>query len=106
MKLKRKKTKSSGNHEEAENLRVRAMLMTEIKKYIEREGISQAEAAKRMDVTQPRISGLVCGKIDLFSVDTLIALLAQVGLKVKIGITKAKSPRRRNSASQNNRRIR
>jgi len=89
-----KKTKS-GNREEAENLRVRAMLMMEIDKYIQREGISQAEAAKRLGVTQPRISGVVRGKIELFSVDTLIAMLAQAGLNVKIQITKTKSPKRR-----------
>ncbi|MBI1865784.1 MAG: XRE family transcriptional regulator [Nitrospirae bacterium] len=94
-----KMTTSSGNvfkdlgfeREEAENLRVRAVLMAEIEKYIRRKGMTQAEAAKRLGVTQPRISDLMRGKIDVFSVDTLIAMLAQIGLMVRLRIEKAKA---------------
>jgi predicted XRE-type DNA-binding protein len=94
-----KTTKSSNNvfkdigfhREEAENLKMRAMLMTAIEKYIQKERLTQAQAAKRLRVTQPRISDLMRGKIDVFSVDTLIAMLAQAGLKVKIQITKLKA---------------
>ena len=62
--------------EEAENLRIRAMLMSEIHRFIDRQRLSQTEAARRMGVTQPRISDLVRGKIDVFSVDGLIAMLS------------------------------
>lgn len=94
-----KMTRSSGNVfkdlgfelEEAENLRVRAELMSEIEKFIRRKGMTQAEAAKRFGVTQPRISDLMRGKIDVFSVDTLIAMLAQIGLMVRLRIAKAKA---------------
>ena len=94
-----KMTRSSGNvfkdlgfeREEAENLRVRAELMSEIEKYIRRKGMTQAEAAKKLGVTQPRISDLMRGKIDVFSVDTLIAMLAQIGLMVRLRIAKAKA---------------
>lgn len=94
-----KTTKSSNNifkdlgfqGEEAENLRVRAMLMTAIEKYIRSEKMTQAEAARKLGVTQPRISDLMRGRIDVFSVDTLIAMLAQAGLKVKIQIAKHKA---------------
>ncbi|MBI4716153.1 MAG: XRE family transcriptional regulator [Nitrospirae bacterium] len=94
-----KTKKSSGNvfkdlgfnREEAENLRVRAMLMTAIEKYIRKEGMTQAEAAGKLGVSQPRISDLIRGKIEVFSIDTLVAMLAQVGLRVKIQITKAKA---------------
>jgi predicted XRE-type DNA-binding protein len=79
------------NYEDAENLRVRAMLMASIEKYIRQEGMTQAEAARKVGVTQPRISDLMRGKIDVFSVDTLIAMLARAGLKVKIQVTKAKA---------------
>ena len=79
------------NREEAENLRVRAMLMTAIEKYIRQEGMTHAEAARKLGVNQPRISDLMQGKIDVFSVDTLIAILSHAGLKVKIQITKAKA---------------
>ena len=94
-----KTKKSSGNvfkdlgfnREEAENLRVRAMLMAALEKYIRQEGMTQAEAAGKLGVTQPRISDLMRGKIEVFSIDTLVAMLAQVGLRVKIQITKAKA---------------
>lgn len=90
---------SSGNvfqalgfgEEEAENLRIRALLMTALEKYIRREKISQAEAAERMMVTQPRISDLIRGRIEVFSIDTLIAMLARVGKKVSIRIRKSRA---------------
>jgi predicted XRE-type DNA-binding protein len=74
---------------EAENLLVRSKLMAAIKKYIDSEGISQAEAAERFGVAQPRISEIYQGKIDLFSVDKLINMLARVGQHIEITIHKA-----------------
>ena len=90
-------TKSSGNvfadlgfeQAEAENLLVRSKLMAAIKTYIESEGITQEEAAKRFHVAQPRISEIYQGKIDLFSVDKLINMLARVGRHVEVTIHKA-----------------
>jgi predicted XRE-type DNA-binding protein len=87
-------TKSSGNvfadlgfeQAEAENLLVRSKLMAAIKTYIESEGITQEEAAKRFHVAQPRISEIYQGKIDLFSVDKLINMLARVGQHVEVTI--------------------
>jgi len=43
---------------------------------------TQAEAARILGVTQPRVSDLVCGKIDLFSIDMLVNMLAKIGLQV------------------------
>ena len=91
-----KRAKSSGNvfrdlglgPKASENLLVRAQLMTEIEKYIQKEKITQAEAAKLFGVTQPRISDLIRGKIHLFSVDTLIAMLSHAGLIVDIRVRK------------------
>ncbi len=74
---------------EAENLLLRSKLMAAIKAYIESEGITQKEAAKRFNVAQPRISEIYQGKIDLFSVDKLINMLAQVGRHVKVTVHKA-----------------
>jgi predicted XRE-type DNA-binding protein len=90
-------TKSSGNvfadlgfeNAEAENLLVRSKLIAAIKAYIESEGITQGEAAKRFNVAQPRISEIYQGKIDLFSVDKLINMLARVGRHVEVTIHKA-----------------
>jgi predicted XRE-type DNA-binding protein len=72
--------------EEAANLKVRAMLMIEIEKYLRAKGLTQKAAAKLFGVTQPRISDLIRGKIGLFSVDTLIAMLTHAGLKVEIKV--------------------
>ena len=74
---------------EAENLLVRSKLMAAIKAYIASEGITQEEAAKRFNVAQPRISEIYQGKIDLFSVDKLINMLARVGQHVKVTVHKA-----------------
>ena len=94
-----KTKKSTGNvfadlgfhGEEAENLRIRAMLMAEAEQFIKRKGLSQAQAAARMGVSQPRISDLVRGKIGVFSVDSLIAMLSAVGLKVSVRVLKNKA---------------
>ena len=72
----------------SENLLIRAQLMTEVEKYIQKEKITQAEAAKRFGVTQPRISDLIRGKIQLFSVDILIAMLTHAGLIVDVRVRK------------------
>jgi predicted XRE-type DNA-binding protein len=70
--------------EEATNLKIRSDLMIRLSKLIETRGLTQAQAAKLFGVTQPRISDLVRGKIDRFSVDTLIAMLGHAGVKVQI----------------------
>ncbi len=74
---------------EAENLLVRSKLMAAIKSYIESEQITQAEAARRLGVVQPRISEIYQGKIELFSVDKLINMLARAGRHVEVTIHKA-----------------
>lgn len=72
--------------EEAGNLKVRAMLMTEVEKYIRTNQLTQKQAAVRLGVTQPRISDLIRGKIGLFSVDTLILMLTHAGLVVFVKV--------------------
>src|SRR4051812_5424638 len=74
---------------EAENLKIRSDLMDELKLYIKDNKMSQREAAKLFKVTQPRISNLVRGRIDLFSIDTLINMAACAGLSVHLSIRKA-----------------
>ena len=70
--------------EEAANLKIRSDLMIRLSKVIETRGLTQAQAAELCGVTQPRISDLVRGKIDRFSVDTLIAMLGHAGVRVQI----------------------
>ena len=71
---------------EAENLRIRAALMREITEYIRRESLTQSAAARLFGVTQPRISDLVRGKIDLFSIDSLVNMLAAAHLRVEMRV--------------------
>jgi predicted XRE-type DNA-binding protein len=78
-----------GHRAEAENMRLRSVLMIALRDYIEREGLSQAEAARRMGVTQPRISDLMRGKISLFGLDSLVNMLAAVGLHVEAKVSDA-----------------
>lgn len=73
----------------AENLKLRSSLMLALKRHIEREKLSQAEAAKVFGVTQPRISDLMRGKIQLFGLDKLVNMLAAAGLHVTMRVKKA-----------------
>jgi predicted XRE-type DNA-binding protein len=72
---------------EAENLRIRAKMMMALTGYIEERRLTQARAAKLMGVSQPRISNLIRGKIGLFTIDTLVNMVASAGLNVDIDIT-------------------
>ena len=91
-------TPSSGNvfadlgfdEDEAEHLRLRSTLMIEVRKLIEDRPLTQAEAAKLFGVTQPRISNLVRGRIDLFSIDTLVGMLARAGIHVDVVLSSAR----------------
>jgi predicted XRE-type DNA-binding protein len=50
--------------------------------------LTQAEAAKRLGVTQPRLNDFLRGRIDKFSLDALTILASQAGLSVKVKVTK------------------
>ena len=76
--------------EEAENLRIRAALMVELTEKIRRARLTQKEAAATLGVTQPRISDLMRGRINVFSIDTLIVMLSRVGVKTTIRVGKKK----------------
>jgi predicted XRE-type DNA-binding protein len=73
----------------AENLKLRSALMIALKEQIERQGWTQAEAARRFGVTQPRVSDLMRGKIDLFGLDTLVTMAVAAGLHVEMRIGEA-----------------
>lgn len=68
--------------EEAEHLLIRADLLIHLQKAITSRGLTQAKAAKILRVTQPRVSDLLRGRIDLFSTDSLIDMLARLGMHV------------------------
>ena len=73
----------------AENLKLRSSLMVELKLHIQSEQLTQAQAAKVFGVSQPRISNLVNGKIDLFGLDLLVKMAAAAGLRVTMRVKKA-----------------
>jgi predicted XRE-type DNA-binding protein len=74
---------------EAENMKLRSKLMIALKELIARDKLTQARAAKLFGVTQPRISDLMRGKIDLFSLDMLVNMLATAGMRVDVRIAEA-----------------
>jgi predicted XRE-type DNA-binding protein len=73
----------------AESMRLRSTLMMALKDDIVRSGLSQSEAAKLLGVTQPRISDLMRGKIELFGLDTLVSMIAAAGLRVEMRVSSA-----------------
>ncbi len=85
-------TRSSGNvfrdlgfpSDQAEHLLVRADLMTRIEKELGSRGLKQAQAAKLLGISQPRVSDLLRGRVELFSADALIDMLARLGIKVRL----------------------
>lgn len=74
------------NEAEAENLKIRAALMRAIEKYIEDNKLTQAAAATLMGVYQPRISDLLQGKIDKFTIDMLVNMLTKAHVSVSLVI--------------------
>ncbi len=75
--------------QEALNMKLRSELMLLIRQAIEVNSWTQKKAAKKLGVTQPRISDLLRGKIDLFSLDMLVNMLASMGDEVEIKIKAA-----------------
>lgn len=72
--------------EEAENLRLRSKLMRAITRTVKAWDLPQKEAARQLHVTQPRLSDLLNGKIDKFSLDALVNMLASADLEIDITV--------------------
>jgi predicted XRE-type DNA-binding protein len=75
--------------EEAENMKLRSVLMTALKSHLTRTKMSQAQAAKLFGVTQPRISDLMRGKINLFGLDALVNMATAAGLHIEMRVLEA-----------------
>lgn len=75
--------------EEAANMKVRSQLMMQLKSHITNSGLSQADAAKVLGITQPRVSDLMRGKINLFAIDALVNMAAKAGLHVELQLLDA-----------------
>ena len=72
-----------------ENLKLRSELMVALTRHIKSGGLTQAQAAKLLGVTQPRISNLMRGKINSFGLDMLVKMAATAGLRVSMKVKKA-----------------
>ncbi len=87
-------TESSGNifqdlgfeKEEATNLKIRADLMMTLRRMIREKGLRQHQVAKLLETTQPRVSDLMNGKIDRFSIDTLVNMLSIMGVQIRLDL--------------------
>ncbi|MGB7264393.1 MAG: XRE family transcriptional regulator [Terracidiphilus sp.] len=75
--------------EEAANLTLRSDLMMKIEAIVKKNGWTQAEAAKRCGVSQPRINDLLRGRISRFSLDALVNIASALGRKVKVRLEAA-----------------
>ncbi len=75
--------------EQAENMKLRSTLLIALKTHLARSGMSQAEIAKLFGVTQPRVSDLMRGKINLFALDALVNMAVAAGLRVRMTLRKA-----------------
>jgi len=73
----------------AENMRMRSSFMMAIQQYIKKTGMSQEKAAQVLGITQPRVSDLMRGKIDLFSIDALTNMAVALGLKIELRVLEA-----------------
>lgn len=72
---------------EAESVRVRTELIAVARQLIKKRNLTQERAAIVFGVTQPRVSNLTRGKIELFSVDRLIEMLSWAGVRIEIRVT-------------------
>lgn len=69
---------------EAAVLQMRATLMSDLRAYIESQGLTQTQAAERLGIAQSRVSDLVRGKWEKFSLEMLITLEARLGRTVRV----------------------
>ena len=72
--------------EQAANLRARAGLMQQIAAIVNDQEWTQAEAAKRCGVTQPRINDLLRGRVSRFSLDALVNIATAIGRRVHVAL--------------------
>lgn len=92
-----KRVRGSGNvfrdlgfsPDEAENLKLRSVLMMRIEDHYRESGMTQVEAANRLGLTQPRLNALLKGKIGEFSLDALVNIATNAGMRVEMRVKKA-----------------
>ena len=89
--------KSGGNvftdlgfpQEKSDKLTIKSHLMMEIESYIKKKGMTQIQASELMGVSRPRISDVMRGRIDKFTIDALVDMLSRAGRKVAVTVEHA-----------------
>ncbi|MCG8333586.1 MAG: XRE family transcriptional regulator [Proteobacteria bacterium] len=89
--------KSNGNvfndlgftREQSGKLAIKSYLMLQIESFIKNRGMTQDQASKMMGVSRPRISDVMRGKIDKFTIDALVDMLTKAGLHVAVSVENA-----------------
>lgn len=72
--------------QEAASMKVRAAILIAIQEYLKEKNMMQADAAALLGVTQPRVSDLMRGKIELFSLDTLVNMVSTTGREIEVRV--------------------
>jgi len=72
--------------EEAANLKLRSQLMIEVDKALIEKKLTQQAVAKTLGISQPRVSDLLRGKAEKFTIDSLVNILTKLGHKVSLRI--------------------
>lgn len=75
--------------QEAANLKARSELMNQLSAFINTQGWTQVEAARRCGITQPRLNDLLRGRLSRFSLDALVNIAAALGCQIHIGLDAA-----------------
>ena len=78
---------------QAASMKARSELMIALQEHLKKSGMTQTQAAAMLGVTQPRISDLLRGRINLFSVESLIDMISAAGLQVKLSFKRTTSSR-------------
>jgi len=80
---------------QAENMKLRSALMMAISEHIKVADLNQTQAANLFAVTQPRISDLMRGKINLFSLDMLVGMLSAAGIGIEMKVKRPVAPKKK-----------
>lgn len=72
--------------EESENMKVRSALMRSLQKRVKEWNVTQAEAARKLGINQPRLNDLLKGRIQKFSLDALVNMAPSAQMHVHITI--------------------
>jgi predicted XRE-type DNA-binding protein len=86
--------------QQAASMRARSELLMALQQWVKSFGITQAEAARQFGVTQPRMSDLMRGKIDLFSLDALMDMATAAGLEPHVAIKKPRVSKSRTATRE------